>query len=239
MQRLLFSRLLLRNIPQQALFYPRVPPRNTVVPVAEDASGSTVDGLTFDTAALDFRQGEPLVIAIASSQAGVSGQTPASVIADPGGTNIAFTQVGTALDITASPARRISVWQLTPTTTFSAAVRITFVTTNQTSCVWLPIHCVGAVAIQQVTTPATATSVNAAANALATFENPNNVCLAFFLTASATAAPANGETELAEQAQASTTLNLQGEYKVNHLTATATLSSSVVYGAISLELKAG
>lgn len=215
--------------------------RSTIAPAQEDASGSTTDGLTFDTAAIDFVAGEPFVIAIASSQAGATGQTPTSVVAGPGGVALSLTQVGTAIDASASPARRMTIWRAVPVSTFSAAVRITFVTTNQTSCVWIPIHLVGAAGtstIVQVSTPATGTGTAAAANALSAFEHANNVCLSFFLTASALIAPADGETELSEQAQASTTLNLQAQWKRNDPTAAATVASAVAWAAISMEVKA-
>lgn len=239
-QRLLRSGLAFRGrLLKQALLTARAEAfatvRATVVPVMEDASGSTTDGLTFDTAAIDFVKNEPLVIAVASSQTGATGQTP-TVTADPSGLALAFTQVGNAIDVTASPARRMTIWRLTPSTSFSAIIRIGFTVTSQTSCVWIPIHCPGAATIRQVSTAVTGTGTAAAANALAAFEHANNVCLAFFLTATATIAPADGEAELSEQAQASTTLNLQAQWKVNDVSAAATTSSAVAYAAISMEL---
>lgn len=215
--------------------------RATIALVTEDPSGSTTDGLAFDTAVIDFVAGRPLILGIASSQAGASGQTPASVVVDPDGVALAFTQVGSAVDVTVSPSRRMTVWRVTPQATFSAIVRVSFVTTNQTSCVWIPVHGVGvsgATPVQQASNPVTGTGPAAAAGALAAFEHSNNACLAFFLTASATAAPADGEAELSEQAQTSTTLNLQAQWKINDPTAAATLSAAAAYAAISLELRA-
>ena len=215
--------------------------RSTIAPdVADpnDADGSTADGLTFDLGPLDFVAGVPVVIGIASAQTGAAGQTP-TVTADPAGAALAFTQVGAAVDATVSPSRRLTVWRLTPASTFTAIVRATFVGTNQASCVWIPVHLPGAAAspIEQVSAPATGTGPAAAANALAAFEHENNVCLAFFLTASATIAPADGEAELGEEAQAATTLNLQAQWEVNDPTAAATLSAAATYAAISMEVK--
>lgn len=230
--------------------YPPYPPlgrrravatRRDIALVVEDPNGSTTDGLTFDTAAIDFVAGEPLFIGIASSQVGAAGQTPAAVVADPAGVALAFTQVGAAVDVTVSPARRMTVWRVTPITTFSAAVRILFVTTNQASCVWLPVHGVGvngASPVQQVSTPVTGTGPAAAAGALAAFSDANNACLAFFLTAAATLSPADGETELAEPAQTATTLNLQAQWKRNDPTSAATVGAAAAYAAISMELTA-
>jgi hypothetical protein len=93
-------------------------------------------------------------------------------------------------------------------------------------------------AIVQVTAGATGTGTTAAANALATFSNPANMCVSFNVARGSAFTPGTGFTEVDEQTVNSPTLRIQAQYALNDTTADATLGASVEWGAMALEFRA-